>query len=208
MKNALILEKLETIPNSLLTYSDRNVGTLWQVVKAYQANQRQGTVGVKTRAMVKSTGKKPYKQKKTGNARRGSFVAPLHVGGGVAHGPQARDYREATPKKMLKMALGVALASRVKLGAVFIGDLNIKDAKTKTANQLLKTAVDIRHESTLVCLSNPTEETVRAFRNLRNVVLVSPQQLNALHILQTKNLIATKESFQILESRILANQGE
>lgn len=208
MKTALMLQKLEALPNSLLPYSDRNSGTLWQVVKAYQANQRQGTVGVKTRAMVKSTGKKPYKQKKTGNARRGSFVAPLHVGGGVAHGPKARDYREATPKKMLKTALGVALASRIKLGTVFIGDLNIQDAKTKTASQLLKTAVNTRNESTLVCLYNPTAETVRAFRNLRNVLLVSPQQLNALHILQTKNLIATKESFQILEARVLATQGE
>lgn len=208
MKDTLILEKLETVPAALLAYSDRNSGTLWQVIKAYQANQRQGTVGVKTRAMVKSTGKKPYKQKKTGNARRGSFVAPLHVGGGVAHGPQARDYREATPKKMIKTALGVALATRISSGTVFVGQLDVADAKTKTAYQLLKTVVDTRCDSTVVCLNQPTPETVRAFRNLRNVLLVDPRQLNALHILQTKNLVLTKESFQILESRILANQGE
>lgn len=203
-----MLEKLETLPTSLLPYADRNLGTLWQVVKAYQANQRQGTVGVKTRAMVKSTGKKPYKQKKTGNARRGSFVAPLHVGGGVAHGPQARDYREATPKKMSKTALAVALATRINSGAVFIGDLTIAEGKTKSASKLLKSVINVDRESTLLCLDQPTAETLRAFRNLKNVFLVDPKQLNALHILQAKNLVATKESFQILESRILASQSE
>ncbi|APJ04497.1 50S ribosomal protein L4 [Silvanigrella aquatica] len=196
-----MLSKIETLPESLVSYADRNKGTLWQVVKAYRANQRQGTVGVKTRAMVKSTGKKPYKQKKTGSARRGSFVAPLHVGGGVAHGPKARDYRQAIPLKMSRVALGIALSERVKSGKIFVGALDFPSGKTKDAASALKNVADLSG-NTLVCLSNPNDSTIRALRNIRGVHLVSPEQVNAFTILQARSLIASPEAFKVLESRI------
>lgn len=196
-----MLCKIETLPESLLSYADRNKGTLWQVVKAYRANQRQGTVGVKTRAMVKSTGKKPYKQKKTGSARRGSFVAPLHVGGGVAHGPKMRDYRQAIPVKMSRVALGIAISERIKSGKIFVGPLEFLSGKTKEAASALKGVADLSG-NTLVCLSNPSENTIRALRNIRGVHLVSPEQVNAFTILQARSLIASPEAFKVLESRI------
>lgn len=196
-----MLSKIETLPESLVSYADRNKGTLWQVIKAYRANQRQGTVGVKTRAMVKSTGKKPYKQKKTGSARRGSFVAPLHVGGGVAHGPKARDYRQAIPVKMSRVALGIAISERIKSGKIFVGALDFPSGKTKDAASALKNFADLSG-NTLVCLSNPNESTIRALRNIRGVHLVSPEQVNAFTILQARSLIASPEAFKVLESRI------
>jgi large subunit ribosomal protein L4 len=196
-----MLSKIETLPESLVSYADRNKGTLWQVIKAYRANQRQGTVGVKTRAMVKSTGKKPYKQKKTGSARRGSFVAPLHVGGGVAHGPKARDYRQAIPVKMSRVALGIAISERIKSGKIFVGSLDFPSGKTKDAASALKNVADLSG-NTLVCLSNPNESTIRALRNIRGVHLVSPEQVNAFTILQARSLIASPEAFKVLESRI------
>lgn len=196
-----MLSKIETLPESLVSYADRNKGTLWQVIKAYRANQRQGTLGVKTRAMVKSTGKKPYKQKKTGSARRGSFVAPLHVGGGVAHGPKARDYRQAIPTKMSRVALGIALSERVKSGKIFVGTLDFPSGKTKDAASALKNIADLSG-NTLVCLSNPNENTIRALRNIRGVHLVSPEQVNAFTVLQTRSLIASPEAFKVLESRL------
>jgi large subunit ribosomal protein L4 len=196
-----MLSKIETLPESLVSYADRNKGTLWQVIKAYRANQRQGTVGVKTRAMVKSTGKKPYKQKKTGSARRGSFVAPLHVGGGVAHGPKARDYRQAIPVKMSRVALGIAISERIKSGKIFVGALDFPSGKTKDAASALKNVADLSG-NTLVCLSNPNESTIRALRNIRGVHLVSPEQVNAFTILQARSLIASPEAFKVLESRI------
>jgi large subunit ribosomal protein L4 len=196
-----MLSKIETLPESLVSYADRNKGTLWQVIKAYRANQRQGTVGVKTRAMVKSTGKKPYKQKKTGSARRGSFVAPLHVGGGVAHGPKARDYRQAIPVKMSRVALGIAISERIKSGKIFVGTLDFPSGKTKDAASALKNVADLSG-NTLVCLSNPNESTIRALRNIRGVHLVSPEQVNAFTILQARSLIASPEAFKVLESRI------
>ncbi|MES2614321.1 MAG: 50S ribosomal protein L4 [Bdellovibrionota bacterium] len=196
-----MLSKIENLPESLVDYADRNKGTLWQVVKAYRANQRQGTVGVKTRAQVQSTGKKPYKQKKTGSARRGSFVAPLHVGGGVAHGPKARDYRQSIPPKMAKVALGIALSERVKSGKVFIGDLSFPSGKTKDAATFLRTQTTFG-ENTLVCLSNPSEQTIRALRNIRGVHLVSPEQVNAFTLLQSRALVASAEAFKVIESRL------
>lgn len=196
-----MLSKIEALPESLVSYADRNKGTLWQVVKAYRANQRQGTVGVKTRAMVQSTGKKPYKQKKTGSARRGSFVAPLHVGGGVAHGPKARDYRQAIPLKMSRVALGIAISERIKSGKVFVGALDFPSGKTKDAASALKNVADFSG-NTLVCLSNPNETTIRALRNIRGVHLVSPEQVNAFTILQARSLIASPEAFKVLESRL------
>ena len=196
-----MLSKIENLPESLVDYVDRNKGTLWQVIKAYRANQRQGTVGVKTRAQVQSTGKKPYKQKKTGSARRGSFVAPLHVGGGVAHGPKARDYRQAISPKMAKVALGIAFSGRVKSGKVFVGELNFPSGKTKDASMLLKSQVPFG-ENTLVCLTNPNDLTIRALRNIRGVRLVSPEQVNAFNLLQARSLVASAEALKVIESRL------
>ncbi len=195
-----MLSKIENLPESLVDYADRNKGTLWQVTKAYRANQRQGTVGVKTRAQVRSTGKKPFKQKKTGSARRGSFVAPLHVGGGVAHGPKARDYRQSIPPKMAKVALGIALSERVKTGKVFIGAVDFPSGKTKEAAAFLKS--HSLGENTLVCLNNPTEHTIRALRNIRGIHLISPEQVNAFTMLQTRALVASAEAFKVIESRL------
>ena len=198
-----MLSKIDTLPTWLADGVDRNVGTLWQVVKAYRANQRQGTVGVKTRGMVKATGKKPYKHKKTGSARRGSFVANLHRGGGVSHGPKMRDYREAIPGKMSAIALKIALAQRVKAGKVFSGGINVASGKTKDAAVLLK-GIQEHAGKTVVCLNNPNVETLRAFRNIRGVVLVSPEQVNAYDIMQARALVASTEALKIIENRFTA----
>ena len=198
-----MLTKLTELSEELLGYSERNKGTLWQVIKAYAANQRQGTVGVKTRAMVKATGKKPYKQKKTGSARRGSFVAPLHVGGGVAHGPQARDYRQAIPPKMAKVALGIALCESLKAGKIYSGALEFPNGKTKEAAHLFQASIaGFGVGKALLCLWAPSEETIRAVKNVRGLILVSPRQINAYDLLQSRFLMITPEAFAIIHSRI------
>jgi large subunit ribosomal protein L4 len=158
---------------------------------------------VKTRGMVASTGKKPYKQKKTGSARRGSFVANLHVGGGVAHGPKARDYRQALPTKMTALALKISLAQRIKAGKIFTGKLAVESGKTKDAAALLK-GIQENAGKTLVCLNNPSEETLRAFRNIRGVVLVSPEKVTAFDVIQARALVASDEALKILEGRLTA----
>ena len=89
-----------------------NIPLIHQVVVAQRAAARQGTHAVKNRAAVSGGGRKPYKQKGTGNARQGSIRAPHFTGGGVVHGPQPRDYSQRTPKKMKAAALRGALSDR------------------------------------------------------------------------------------------------
>lgn len=196
-----MLTKIEKLPTWLSSAEERSKGTLWQVVKAYRANLRQGTVGVKTRSMVQSTGKKPYKQKRTGGARRGSFVSPLHVGGGVAHGPVARDYRQPIPAKMGLLALKIAMNEQCKAGIVFQGKIDITSGKTKDAAKLLKIAQQ-KVGKTVVCLTKPTETTLRAFRNIRGVDLISPEQVTALDLMEARSVVMTPEALGVVESRL------
>jgi large subunit ribosomal protein L4 len=200
-----MLSKLQSLPEALESFSDKNLGTLWQVVKSYRANLRQGTVGTKTRAMVASTGKKPYKQKKTGNARRGSFVSPLNVGGGVSHGPQPRDYRQSIPTKMAHAALGIALSERIKSGQVFIGDLAFPTGKTKDAFTLLKEVLP-KHGRTVICLDKLEESSYRALRNIKGVHLVSPLQINALTLLNSRAFISTSTGLEQILARVAAQE--
>src|SRR5215217_1259470 len=97
-----------------------NVPVLHQVVTAQLAKRRAGTQSTKTRAEVRGGGKKPYRQKGTGNARQGSTRAPHWVGGGVALGPKPRSYAQRTPKKMIKLALRSALSDRAAEGKVLV----------------------------------------------------------------------------------------
>jgi large subunit ribosomal protein L4 len=196
-----MIAKLNTLPEWLGKDAQANLGTLWQVVKSYQSNRRQGTVGVKTRSLVKATGKKPYKQKKTGNARTGSMVNNIHVGGGVSHGPQMRSYRETIPDQMAKKALGLALAKRVQAGRVFTGNLSVPSGKTKDAAKLAGAGFE-KYGKTLVVLDSPTVETLRAFRNLRGVVMVSPEQVTALDVMETRNMITSEAAWKSLEGRL------
>src|SRR3954452_3384933 len=99
-----------------------NVPVMHQVVTAQLAHRRAGTQSTKTRAEVSGGGKKPFKQKGTGNARQGSIRAPHFSGGGVALGPKPRKYSQKTPKKMIKLALRSALSDRANEGKVIVID--------------------------------------------------------------------------------------
>ena len=113
---------------------------LWELVKAQQAAKRAGTHSTKTRANVRGGGKKPYKQKGTGNARQGSSRAPNHVGGGKVFGPHPRSYEYTVPKKVKRAALASALSLRAKEKKVVVVDKFTFDApKTKQMAGILKT---------------------------------------------------------------------
>src|SRR3954462_1782450 len=115
-----------------------NVPVMHQVVTAQLAHRRSGTQSTKTRAEVRGGGKKPFKQKGTGNARQGSIRAPHYSGGGVAHGPKPRKYDQKTPKKMIKLALQSALSDRAADGKVVVVDSwNFGTPKTKDARNAL-----------------------------------------------------------------------
>src|SRR4029450_3514638 len=115
-----------------------NKSVMHQVVTAQLAAARAGTHSTKTRAEVAGGGAKPWRQKGTGRARQGSIRAPHWRGGGVAHGPVPRDYRQRTPKKMIRLALRSALSDRASDGKVLvIDDWGISEPKTKTGITVL-----------------------------------------------------------------------
>jgi large subunit ribosomal protein L4 len=159
-----------------------NVPVMHQVVTAQLAHRRAGTQSTKTRAEVSGGGKKPFKQKGTGNARQGSIRAPHFSGGGVALGPKPRSYSQKTPKKMVKIALQSALSDRAKEGKVIVVDSwNFSAPKTAEGIAALKAlGVDGR---ALVVVRRDEINTIRSFRNIYNVQLIEVGELNAYDIL-------------------------
>src|SRR5579871_1671374 len=111
---------------------------LWEMVKAQQAAKRAGTHDTKTRDEVRGGGKKPYKQKGTGNARQGSSRAPNHVGGGKVFGPHPRDYSYTVPKKVKRAALVSALSLRAQEKKLVVVDGKENANLSKSARNLPK----------------------------------------------------------------------
>ena len=159
-----------------------NVPVMHQVVTAQLAKRRAGTQSTKTRAEVSGGGKKPFKQKGTGNARQGSTRAPQWPGGGIALGPKPRKYAQRTPKKMVQLALRSALSDRATNGKVVVVDSwNWSAPSTKAAVKSLK---DLNVTgSVLVVVDRDDENAIKSFRNLQNVQLVERAELNAYDVL-------------------------
>ena len=159
-----------------------NVPVMHQVVTAQLAARRSGTQSTKTRAEVSGGGKKPFKQKGTGNARQGSTRAPHFSGGGVALGPKPRKYDQKTPKKMIKLTLRSALSDRAAEGKVVVVDAwNFEKPKTKDALAALS-ALGVSGKA-LVVVGNDDDVAIRSFLNLPEVQLIEINELNAYDIL-------------------------
>ena len=175
-----------------------NVAVMHQVVTAQLAAARAGTQSTKTRAEVRGGGAKPWRQKGTGRARQGSIRAPHWRGGGVAHGPKPRSYRQRTPKKMIRLALRSALSDRASEGKVLVVDEwgfdvpSTKDALAVLASLGLRT-VGERDERILIVIDPIDENTWKSFRNLgERVQLVTPNELNTYDILVNDWLVFSK----------------
>jgi large subunit ribosomal protein L4 len=159
-----------------------NVPLMHQVITAQLAARRSGTQSTKTRAEVRGGGKKPFKQKGTGNARQGSTRSPHMSGGGVAHGPKPRKYDQKTPKKMIKLALRSALSDRAADGKIVVVDSWTFEApKTKDAKKLLS-ALGIEGKA-LVVVDIDDTNTIKSFLNLPEVQLIEARELNAYDVL-------------------------
>ncbi len=170
-----------------------NVPLMHQVVTAQLAKRRSGTQSTKTRADVSGGGKKPFKQKGTGNARQGSTRAPHWVGGGVALGPKPRKYDQKTPKKMIKAALASALSDRATEGRIIVVESwGFDSPSTKAASQALK-AVGATGP-VLVVLDRDDENAVLSFRNLPSVHMITIGELNAYDVLCNEYIVFTRDT--------------
>ena len=167
-----------------------NVPVMHQVVTAQLAHRRAGTQSTKTRAEVRGGGRKPYRQKGTGNARQGSTRAPHWAGGGVALGPKPRSYAQKTPKKMIRLALRSALSDRAASGNVVVVDEWGFTTPSTKAGRAALTALGLTGK-VLVVVHADDDATILSFRNLTDVRLIEVGELNAYDVLCSDWIVFT-----------------
>jgi large subunit ribosomal protein L4 len=185
-----------------------NVAVMHQVVTAQLAAARAGTHSTRTRAEVAGGGAKPWRQKGTGRARQGSIRAPHWRGGGVAHGPKPRSYRQRTPKKMVRLALISALSDRAAESKVAVVDSwgfdtpRTKDAIAALGALGFRTAGE-RPPRVLLVLDRTDEVAWKSFRNLGDrVQIILPEELNAYDVLVNDWLVFTSTTLEAVVSRL------
>lgn len=163
-----------------------------------QASLRQGTASTKTRSEVSGGGRKPYKQKGTGNARQGSTRSPQWPGGGIVFGPKPRKYDKKQNRKERRLALKSALTSKFQdKELVIVENLNLVDNKTKTFNEMLKNLkVDGK---ALVVYADENENLFLASRNNNKVAVVAFNEINVLDLVATSYLLIDESSVKKIE---------
>ena len=172
-----------------------NIPLIHQVVVAQRAAARQGTHSTKRRGEVSGAGRKPFKQKGTGNARQGSIRAPHMTGGGIVHGPKPRDYGQRTPKKMIAAALLGALSDRARGERLHVVEsFGIEGAPSTKAAAAVLTAFGAV-KNVLVVIDRDDELTVKSVRNLAYVHVLTFGQLNAYDVLVSDDIVFTKAAY-------------
>jgi large subunit ribosomal protein L4 len=195
-KDAASKLKVDLIENGIGTQA------LHETVVAYQANRRAGTHSTKTKATVAGSGKKPWRQKGTGNARSGYKSSPVWSGGGVVFGPHPRDYSKKTNKTVKLLALRKAISSRVNAGEVYLID-PITLAKPKTKDLVAKFKGELEKKTTaLLVIEEPDQNLYLASRNHPHLVTVTGDQVNAEQILLCDKIFITEGALGKLSTRL------
>lgn len=174
------------------------------VVRAHRAALRAGTHQVKTRAFVSGGGRKPFKQKGTGNARQGTNRSPIMRGGAVVFGPQPRDYSFKINKKVRTLALRMALSSRVADNDVMVVKaIDLAEAKTK---HFIKVAGALGLSKALVvCPGDDVAKDTAVLlsaRNIKGITVVTPDKVNVYEVLNHKQVVLLEGSLPHLEARL------
>ena len=171
-----------------------NIPLIHQVVTAQLAAARAGTAKAKNRGEVSGSGKKPFKQKGTGNARQGSVRAPLQRHGGVSHGPIPRSYDQRTPKKMIKAALRGTLSDRQREDRIHVIDL-IAEAPS-TAASIAAVRQFSSRKNLLVVVSRTEDIAWRSLRNATDLHLIVNDQINAYDVLKSDDVVFTEKAIR------------
>jgi large subunit ribosomal protein L4 len=160
-----------------------NVPVMHQAVKAYLANQRQGTAATKTRGRVVGGNQKPWRQKGTGRARQGSIRAPHWVGGGTVFGPQPRSYAQYVPRQVRALARKSAFNARAREGAVVVVDRFTYDAPKTSRMAALLMRLDLDERKVLILTDGAKENVYLSARNLPNVHVMPYADVSTYHLL-------------------------
>ena len=188
--------KVELIANGIGTQA------LHETVVAYRANRRAGTHSTKTKATVAGSGKKPWRQKGTGNARAGYKSSPVWSGGGVVFGPHPRDYSKKTNKAVKQLALKKALSERINAGEVFLLD-PITLEKPKTRDLLARLDGHLEKKiSALLVLENADQNLYLASRNHPRLEATTGDLVNAEQLLRYDKIFITDGALGKISARL------
>jgi large subunit ribosomal protein L4 len=180
--------------------ADVNYPLVHQVIKAQLAGRRQGTAKTKTKGEIRGGGRKPFKQKGTGNARQGSSRSSTHVGGGQNFGPQPRSYEQATPKEMIRGALRSALSDRVKAKRFLVVDeFNLSAPKTKIFAEMMNKKFQL--EKVLI-VDEKNENLELSGRNVPRTRVLRAEGLNVYDIVRHEWVLMTKGAVAAVTARL------
>ncbi len=177
-----------------------NQTVVHQVVKATLAGRRQGTAMTKTKALVSGGGKKPFKQKGTGNARQGSTRSPLMPGGGTVFGPQPRSYEQKVNKKVMLGAISSVLADKFQAGKLHIVEKIETTGKTK---DMFKALNSRKLLPALVITADLNEKVCNAVSNLEKAKYAPVDGFSVYEAIKFENLVIEKAAFEKLISRLV-----
>jgi len=175
---------------------------LHEVVTMQLANRRAGTAAVKHRSDIKGSRRKLYRQKGTGRARRGDVKSPLLRGGGVVFGPDGRNYKYQVPKKVKKLALKMALSSKLNGNELVVLDrFELEEIKTKEFVGVLS---NLNLDSALIVTDEKNENLELSSRNVRDIKVLRSEGLNVYDILKYRTLVLLEPAVKNIEGRLQA----
>ncbi|MBM7561796.1 50S ribosomal protein L4 [Fusibacter tunisiensis] len=176
-----------------------NVPVMHEIVKNYLANQRQGTQSAKTRAEVRGGGRKPFRQKGTGNARQGTIRAPHYVGGGVVFAPKPRSYRYTLPKKVKRLGLKSALSAKVRdQELIVLDELVMAAPKTKDMLNIINN-IKVNGKKVLFVTGDVENNVIKASNNIEGVSTTFVGSINVYDILNHDYCVVTKNAVEKIE---------
>ena len=174
---------------------------LHEVVTMQLSNRRSGTAAVKHRSDVRGSGRKLFRQKGTGRARRGDIKSPMLRGGGVVFGPDKRNYSYKVSKKVRKMALKMALSSKLRENKLLVLDqFELDEIKTKKFVDVLKT---LKLNNALIIIEKHNDHLELSSRNVPDVKVLRSEGLNVYDILKHRMLVLLEPAVKNIEGRLL-----
>ena len=184
-----------------------NEHAMYQAVRSYLASRRQGTHKTKGRSEVRGGGKKPFRQKGTGGARRGSNRSPLMPGGGTIHGPKPHFYSVDLPVKVKRLARKSALSLRAQENSVVVvEDFTVDAPKTKDVASMLN-AINVGDKKVLMLLPNADRSLVLSARNIPNVSTFPADKISAYDVLNHSTVVIFKSALEMIERSFGEGKG-
>lgn len=175
---------------------------IYQDIRRYLAQIRSGTHSTKGRSEVRGGGRKPWRQKGTGNARAGTIRSPLWKGGGITFGPKPRSHSFKLNKKVIKKSKAIALSEKFRNQKIIVvDDLGLKEISTKKASKIIND-LKISNNKVLVITDNLNDNDSKSFRNIDNVIVESAKGVNAYYLMFADYVVFTKNSLNILIERM------